>query len=66
MKPQGSAALTWSGRRRGEICRDFYGSDGTRTRDLRRDRPDTTFPGSPGLGGDSRCEQALSSVAFRR
>jgi len=21
------------------ICRDFYGSDGTRTRDLRRDRP---------------------------
>jgi hypothetical protein len=21
------------------ICREFYGSDGTRTRDLRRDRP---------------------------
>jgi len=27
------------------ICRDFYGSDGTRTRDLRRDRPVLGLPG---------------------
>jgi hypothetical protein len=27
------------------ICRDFYGSDGTRTRDLRRDRPVFVYPG---------------------
>jgi len=26
------------------ICRDFYGSDGTRTRDLRRDRPVLVIP----------------------
>ncbi len=28
------------------ICRDFYGSDGTRTRDLRRDRP-AFYAGGP-------------------
>ena len=38
MKLQGNAALTWSVLSRGEIYRDFYGSDGTRTRALRRDR----------------------------
>jgi hypothetical protein len=27
------------------ICRDFYGSDGTRTGDLRRDRPVLALPG---------------------
>jgi hypothetical protein len=27
------------------ICRYFYGSDGTRTRDLRRDRPVMAVPG---------------------
>jgi hypothetical protein len=27
------------------ICRFFYGSDGTRTRDLRRDRPVLVVPG---------------------
>src|SRR5437773_2732779 len=30
----------------------FYGSDGTRTRDLRRDRPVLPLPGWPGSGGD--------------
>ena len=38
---------------------DFYGSDGTRTRDLRRDRPVSVVPGSPRGGGDSRRKQAF-------
>src|SRR6266508_4893990 len=43
----------------------FYGSDGTRTRDLRRDRPVSPLPESPGLSGDSRPEQDLSSAVLR-
>jgi hypothetical protein len=42
-----------------------YGSDGTRTRDLRRDRPVSPLPESPGLSGDSRPEQDLSSAVLR-
>src|SRR5687767_9417082 len=32
----------------------LYGSDGTRTRDLRRDRPVMLLPGWAGVGGDLR------------
>jgi hypothetical protein len=46
-KPAVDCAKT--GNKRRPICRYFYGSDGTRTRDLRRDRP------SRGAGG---CEPA--------
>jgi hypothetical protein len=38
----------------------FYGSDGTRTRDLRRDRPVLVSPALPGMGGDFRRERASS------
>jgi hypothetical protein len=41
------------------------GSDGTRTRDLRRDRPVLVVPGWAGVGGDSRREQGLSSLVLR-
>jgi hypothetical protein len=37
----------------------FHGSDGTRTRDLRRDRPVLVFPHWAGTGGDSRREQGF-------
>jgi hypothetical protein len=43
----------------------FYGSDGTRTRDLRRDRPVMAVPGLAGMSGDLRLEQALSTAAVR-
>jgi hypothetical protein len=43
----------------------LYGSDGTRTRDLRRDRPVMALAGCAGIGGDSRHEQALSIVPLR-
>ena len=36
-KAGGRLCLLWQ--RNMRICRDLYGSDGTRTRDLRRDRP---------------------------
>ena len=42
-----------------------YGSDGTRTRDLRRDRPVLVVPGSPGVGGDYRRERGFSAMALR-
>jgi hypothetical protein len=42
-----------------------YGSDGTRTRDLRRDRPVLVFPGSAGVGGDYWREQGFSTLALR-
>jgi hypothetical protein len=41
------------------ICRDFYGSDGTRTRDLRRDRPVMISPGWAEIGGDYRRDQVF-------
>jgi hypothetical protein len=41
------------------------GSDGTRTRDLRRDRPVTALPGYAGMCGDSRREQALRPLGLR-
>jgi hypothetical protein len=47
------------------ICRDFGGSDGTRTRDLRRDRPVLVFAGWAGIGGDCRREQGFPTVALR-
>jgi hypothetical protein len=37
----------------------FNGSDGTRTRDLRSDRPVLVVPGSAGIGGDSCREQGF-------
>ena len=40
---------------------DFYGSDGTRTRDLRRDRPVLVFPGWAEVGGDSGREQGFQA-----
>ena len=43
----------------------LYGSDGTRTRDLRRDRPVLVSPGWAGVGGDFRHEQAFSAVVLR-
>jgi hypothetical protein len=41
------------------------GSDGTRTRDLRRDRSVLVVPGSPGIGGDYRREQVFSAMGLR-
>src|SRR6058998_357555 len=41
------------------------GSDGARTRDLRRDRPVMALPGWAGIGGDYRREQGLSTVTLR-
>jgi hypothetical protein len=41
------------------------GSERTRTRDLRRDRPVMTLPGWPGLGGDSRQEQGFAPSSLR-
>jgi hypothetical protein len=43
----------------------LYGSDGTRTRDLRRDRPVLLVPGCPGICGDLPLQQAFSALAFR-
>ena len=43
----------------------FYGSDGTRTRDLRRDRPILVIPGWAGIGGDFRREQDFSTPGLR-
>jgi hypothetical protein len=50
---------------RAEQGEERDGSDGTRTRDLRRDRPVMALQGSAGIGGDSRREQGLSTLAFR-
>ena len=43
----------------------FYGSDGTRTRDLRRDRPALVMPVWAGIGGDYRCQQGFPTVVLR-
>ena len=40
------------------------GSDGTRTRDLRRDRPVMALAGWPGISGDLRREQGFRPSAF--
>jgi len=45
------------------MCKD--GSDGTRTRDLRRDRPVLVVPGWAGIGGDSRREQGFFAMPLR-
>jgi hypothetical protein len=47
------------------ICRDFGGSDGTRTRDLRRDRPVLALAERAGIGGDSQHKQVFSPVVLR-
>ena len=45
---------------------DFLdGSDGTRTRDLRRDRPVLVVPAWPWMSGDYRREQGLRATALR-
>jgi hypothetical protein len=49
----------------GSSCRDFYGSDGTRTRDLRRDRPILVVPTWAGVGGDFRHQQGFPALALR-
>jgi len=41
------------------------GSDGTRTRDLRRDRPVLVMPVWAGIGGDYRCQQGFPTVVLR-
>jgi hypothetical protein len=41
------------------ICRYFSGSDGTRTRDLRRDRPVQAQPPQPAVTGNYWLKQAL-------
>jgi hypothetical protein len=43
----------------------FYGSDGTRTRDLRRDRPVMALPGCAGIGGDYGREQGFPTRPLR-
>jgi hypothetical protein len=49
------------------ICRDFYGSDGTRTRDLRRDRPAfIDFIRICGCGGSLPVDLAGDFVASHR
>ncbi len=45
--------------------REKNGSDGTRTRDLRRDRPVLPLPGWAGIGGDYPREQRFSTVVLR-
>jgi hypothetical protein len=47
------------------ICRNFYGSDGTRTRDLRRDRPVRAQPTRPAATGNWPPEQAFRGRANR-
>jgi hypothetical protein len=42
------------------------GSDGTRTRDLRRDRPVMALPARTGIGGDFRREQGFPPLVLRR
>jgi hypothetical protein len=44
---------------------DFYGSDGTRTRDLRRDRPVSELAAWAWIGGNSRHEQGVSHLVLR-
>jgi hypothetical protein len=44
--------LRLTGQQKMANCRTFSGSDGTRTRDLRRDRPVVLLPGWAGVGGD--------------
>jgi hypothetical protein len=39
----------------------FYGSDGTRTRDLRRDRPVMVLPDWAGVGGDLRRSRSITA-----
>jgi hypothetical protein len=46
------------------LCRDLYGSDGTRTRDLRRDRPVLVLAGWAGIGWDCRREQDFQPLAL--
>ncbi len=41
------------------------GSDGTRTRDLRRDSPVLVVPVWAGIGGDYRCQQGFPTVVLR-
>ena len=50
---------------------EFYGSDGTRTRDLRRDRPDSKLRGRrplAGIGHESRalCPRTWGIAGYRR
>jgi hypothetical protein len=47
------------------ICRDFYGSDGTRTRDLRRDSPVQAKPVRPAATLNQRLGQAFPRRANR-
>jgi hypothetical protein len=48
------------------ICGHFEDrSDGTRTRDLRRDRPGMALPVRAGIGGDLRREQRVSHLVLR-
>jgi hypothetical protein len=47
------------------ICKDFYGSDGTRTRDLRRDRPVRRNRLQPATTRNYRLEQAVRPFANR-
>jgi hypothetical protein len=47
------------------ICREFYGSDGTRTRDLRRDRPARVNRVQPATTRNHRLEQAFPRRANR-
>jgi hypothetical protein len=43
----------------------FYGSDGTRTRCLRRDRPIIAVPGWAGIGGNLRSERGFPRIRTR-
>jgi hypothetical protein len=45
------------------ICRYLSGSDGTRTRDLRRDRPGTPLRGRPGFAGVPRESRAFLALS---
>mgnify|MGYP003693598867 CR=1 FL=1 len=48
------------------ILQDFYGrSDGTRIRDLRRDRPVMALPAGAWIGGDSRRVQGFATRWLR-
>jgi hypothetical protein len=60
-KPAGVQPRT---RRKDMICRD-YGSDGTRTRDLRRDRPVLPLRPGRGLAWIPRREQVFPPVLLR-
>ena len=51
-------------KKRSRFAGCFLRERGTRTRDLRRDRPVLLFPGLAGIGGDFLCEQEFLDLVL--